>query len=74
MICNTCNLTSRNKKIKMSNQKIYIPSGSIGEIKYDDQENNWFQTSSAEFYEQNQFIKKQFEKLITLNGKYFGDD
>ena len=36
MICNTCNLTSRNKKIKMSNQKIYIPSGSIGEIKYDD--------------------------------------
>ena len=74
MICNTCNFISRNKKIKTSNQKIYIPSGGIGEIEYDDQENNWFQTSSAEFYEQNQFIKKQFEKLIILNGKYFGDD
>ena len=36
MICNTCNFISRNKKIKMSNQKIYIPSGGIGEIEYDD--------------------------------------
>ena len=31
----------------MSDQRLYIPSGSIDEIKFD---NNWFQTESTEIY------------------------
>ena len=53
----------------MSNQKIYIPSGGIGEIEYDDQENNWFQTSSAEFYEQNHTIVSP--NLISLTSRCY---
>ena len=51
----------------MSNQKIYIPSGGIGEIEYDDQENNWFQTSSAEFYEENHTIVLLIVKSYQFN-------
>ena len=35
----------------MSNQAFYIPSGGVGKIEYDLDENNWFTTEANRFNE-----------------------
>ena len=37
----------RNKNLKMSDHRLHIPSGGIGEIEFD---NDWFQTENTEIY------------------------
>ena len=49
------------KKLKMSNQEIYIPSSAIGEIEYDLEEKVWYAIQSTEFNENKVIL---FLKLI----------
>ena len=72
MICK--NFFFRNKKFKMSDQSIYIPSGGIGEIEFIPEEKNWYKTESVRFNKDKAIpFMKLLTDLVGVISKYHGN-